>query len=165
MADFLPAFNHTLHVEGGFADHPDDPGGKTRFGITEAVARANGYRGNMKTLPLTRASKIYKSEYWDSQNLGKIANQQIAEEVFDTGVNMGIRTAGKIFQRAINLFRDSGLKEDGKIGVRTLEAYSKIKYKTSFLKCLNGFQFMYYYDLIQRKPRLKVFFKGWVRRT
>ena len=62
---FITAFEKVIGIEGGYSDDPDDRGGKTKFGITEAVARAHGYRGEMRDLGLTTARKIYKSSYWD----------------------------------------------------------------------------------------------------
>ncbi|OUJ77248.1 hypothetical protein BXA17_19190, partial [Acinetobacter baumannii] len=50
--------------EGGYVNNPADRGGATKFGITEAVARENGYKGNMKDLPLEFAKSIYKKQYW-----------------------------------------------------------------------------------------------------
>ena len=64
--NFLTAFEKLLKHEGGYSNHPADPGGKTRYGITEAVAREVGYRGNMNELPLELAQRIYKEKYWDA---------------------------------------------------------------------------------------------------
>ena len=53
----------TIGKEGGYVDHPADRGGKTIWGITEAVARANGYTGDMRAMPRSTAVAIYRSEY------------------------------------------------------------------------------------------------------
>ena len=53
-----------IEREGGYVDHPADRGGATRFGITEAVARAHGYRGPMRLLPRDEALAIYRRLYW-----------------------------------------------------------------------------------------------------
>jgi hypothetical protein len=55
--NFLTAFDKLLKHEGDYSDHKDDPGGKTRYGITEAVAREVGYRGDMRELPLDLAQR------------------------------------------------------------------------------------------------------------
>ena len=57
--NFDTAFAKLLGHEGDFSDHPADPGGATRFGITEAVAREVGYRGDMRELPVDLAKRIY----------------------------------------------------------------------------------------------------------
>ena len=53
-----------LEREGGYVDNPADKGGPTCFGITQAVARANGYCGPMRQLPKQEAAEIYKRLYW-----------------------------------------------------------------------------------------------------
>ena len=60
--NFERAFEKLLGHEGGFVDHPKDPGGATRYGITQRVARANGYVGDMRNFPLSEAmQKLYKA--------------------------------------------------------------------------------------------------------
>ena len=77
--------------EGGYVDHPADKGGPTCFGITEAVARAQGYGGPMRQLPRDEAGAIYKRLYWFRPGFDHIAGRSVtlASELFDTGVNMG----------------------------------------------------------------------------
>lgn len=55
-----------LVLEGGYVDDPADSGGATNFGITERVARANGYTGHMRDLPRSKAAHIYAEKYWRS---------------------------------------------------------------------------------------------------
>src|SRR3546814_10787624 len=54
----------TLFRSGGYVDHPNDRGGPTNFGITQAVARANGYLGEMRKLPRETAKAFYRAIYW-----------------------------------------------------------------------------------------------------
>ena len=61
--NFNEAFERLLEHEGGYSNHAADKGGKTMYGITEAVARAHGYVGNMRELSADFAKKIYKSSY------------------------------------------------------------------------------------------------------
>ncbi|MFM7568564.1 MAG: glycosyl hydrolase 108 family protein, partial [Betaproteobacteria bacterium] len=63
---FDECFAALLQHEGDYVDHPDDPGGKTRFGVTEAVARAAGFQGDMQELPLNLAQRIYRERFWDA---------------------------------------------------------------------------------------------------
>jgi lysozyme family protein len=113
--DFDSAFAKLMHHEGEFADHPDDPGGATRYGITEAVARANGYQGDMRELPLATAKAIYKTMFWDTLQADKI-HPALRFDVFDAAVNSGVGQAVRWLQRAV------GTKEDGIIGPITLDA-------------------------------------------
>ena len=83
-----------LEREGGFVNNPADKGGPTCFGITEAVARANGYRGAMRQLPQNEAAAIYRRLYWLRPRFDEIAKRapRVASELFDTGVNMARRS-------------------------------------------------------------------------
>jgi lysozyme family protein len=113
--DFETAISKVLHHEGGFSDHPDDPGGKTRYGITEAVARRVGYRGDMAELPVDLAKRIYRSEYWDAVRADELP-MQVRYVVFDAAVNSGVGQSIKWLQRA------AGVLADGVIGPKTMEA-------------------------------------------
>lgn len=118
-----------IEREGDYVDNPLDRGGPTRFGISEAVARAQGYAGPMRRLPRDEAVAIYKRLYWLRPRLDKIAerSEAIAEELFDTGANMGPAVAITFLQRALSaLNRDrkdyADLVPDGRIGPMTLAA-------------------------------------------
>jgi lysozyme family protein len=101
--------------EGDYSDHPSDPGGKTRYGITERVARRHGYQGSMRELPKSLAASIAKSEYWDV-----IRNDELPDEIrypmFDAAYNSGPAQAAMWLQRAV------GSAADGVIGPNTLKA-------------------------------------------
>lgn len=113
--NFTTAFEKLLGHEGGYSDHKDDPGGKTRYGVTEAVAREVGYRGNMRELPLDLAQRIYKDRYWDAVQAEHLP-ADIRYAVFDAAVNSGVAQAAKWLQRAC------GVKDDGVIGPQTIRA-------------------------------------------
>jgi lysozyme family protein len=113
--NFDQAFSHLLRSEGGFVDHPDDPGGATNWGITERVARANGFAGHMRDLPQDTAKAIYRRLYWDAvdaENLPAI----VRYAMFDAAVNSGVGQAARWLQRAV------GVADDGRIGPVTLRA-------------------------------------------
>lgn len=113
--NFTTAFEKLLGHEGGYSDHKDDPGGKTRYGVTEAVAREVGYRGNMRELPLDLAQRIYKERYWDAVQAEHLP-ADVRYAVFDAAVNSGVAQAAKWLQRAC------GVKDDGVIGPQTIRA-------------------------------------------
>ena len=113
--NFTTAFENLLGHEGGYSDHKDDPGGKTRYGITEAVAREVGYRGDMRELPLDLAQRIYKDRYWDAVQAEHLP-ADVRYAVFDAAVNSGVAQAAKWLQRAC------GVKDDGVIGPQTIRA-------------------------------------------
>ena len=81
--NFERAFEKLLGHEGGFVDHPKDPGGSTRYGITQRVARANGYEGDMRNFPLAEAKRIARKDYWDAVR---------ADEMLDA-VRLAVRMA------------------------------------------------------------------------
>ena len=111
-SNFDRAFNLLQTIEGGYVNHPNDPGGETNYGITEALARAHGYTGDMKLLPLGTAKSIYKSNYWlkefDSMPFA------VAYCIFDACVNHGVRRAVLMAQHVVSA------KEDGILGSNTL---------------------------------------------
>jgi lysozyme family protein len=117
--NFLTAFEKLLKHEGGFSDHSADPGGKTRYGITEAVARDVGYRGDMRELPLDLAQRIYKDKYWDAMQAEALP-ADVRYIVFDGAVNSGITQSAKWLQRAC------GVKDDGIVGPATIRAANSL---------------------------------------
>ncbi len=84
-ADFAACFKLLLGNEGGYTV---DNGGPTRWGITQRVARANGYAGDMRVLPVETAQSIAKAEYWDKFGCGLLPTA-VAFQVFDTAYNGG----------------------------------------------------------------------------
>lgn len=115
--DFNTALARVLKSEGGFIDHPLDPGAATKYGVTQRVARANGYQGDMRDFPLSMAGPIYKAQYWDAVSADQLPGA-VAFQVFDAAVNHGAAQAVKFLQRSV------GATPDGVIGPRTLAAVS-----------------------------------------
>src|SRR5215510_7555926 len=99
-----------IEREGGYVDHPADRGGPTRFGITEAVARAHGYAAEMADLPRDEAAAIYRRLYWLRPKFDQVAKRspRIAGELFDTGANMGPSVAATFLQRALTALNRGG---------------------------------------------------------
>ena len=117
--EFDQAFTHVLRSEGGFVDHPNDPGGATNWGITERVARENGYAGSMRDLPQDAAKEIYRRMYWDAVTADSLPSQ-IRYAMFDAAVNSGVGQAARWLQRAV------GVADDGRIGPVTLRAVGQV---------------------------------------
>ena len=113
--NFDTAFNKLLGIEGDYSDHPSDPGGKTRWGVTEAVAREVGYRGDMRDLPVDLAKRIYLEKFWTPIKAEELP-VGIRYTVFDGAVNSGVGQSIKWLQRAL------GVVDDGVIGPKTLAA-------------------------------------------
>ena len=165
-----------IEREGGFSDHPADKGGATRFGITEAVARAQGYRGAMRQLPREEAAAIYTRLYWLRPRFDEVARRsaRLAAELFDTGVNMGPAVATTFIQRALTALNRNGgdypdLVPDGRIGPRTLaalDAFLELRGKSSgetvLLRALEALQGERYLRLAERRPANEAFLYGWL---
>jgi lysozyme family protein len=175
---FSDHWRRLARIEGGFVDDPDDSGGKTRWGVTEALARRYGYTGDMRELPLERAEEIAKAEFWDPMDLDAIeslAGAEIAWEMLDAGYNMGARPVSRFLQRALNalnlredLYED--LFVDGRIGPKTIDAldsYLEVRGRGEGLRvlwrCLDSQQAVYYLSLVERREKDERFFYGWIR--
>lgn len=165
-----------IEREGGYSNRPADRGGPTNFGITEAVARANGYSGTMRDLPRGEAAAIYKRLYWLRPRFDQVAkrSEAVAGELFDTGVNMGPAVAATFLQRALSALNRDGrdyadLVPDGRIGPATLAAldtFLELRGKTSgqsvLLKALDALQGERYIRLAERRPANEAFLYGWL---
>ena len=113
--NFDSAFDLVLKHEGGYVNHPSDPGGATNMGITEAVARRVGYRGPMQDLPVELAKRIYHEDYWKAVRAEELP-PTVRYAVFDAAVNSGPAQSIKWLQRAL------GVADDGVLGPKTLTA-------------------------------------------
>lgn len=160
-----------IATEGGYVNHPDDPGGETMYGITENVARQYGYEGDMQKIPRNLAVSIYTHTYWDSLNLNNLEpiSPSLAYELADTGVNVGVTRVAKWFQQCLNAFnRDqrlyNDLKVDGKIGPKTLDAlksYMRTRHVKVLIRAVNAMQGMHYLELAQKDKKFEEFTYGW----
>jgi len=161
--------------EGGYVDHPADRGGPTCFGITEAVARAQGYAGAMRQFPRSEAAAIYCRLYWARPRFDEIAKRsaRLAAELFDTGVNMGPAVAVTFLQRALTALNRGGkdyadLTPDGRVGPTTLAALDAFldtrapNGETVLLRALEALQGERYLRLAERRPANEAFLYGWL---
>jgi lysozyme family protein len=164
-----------IEREGGYANHPADKGGPTRFGITEAVARAHGYAGAMAALPRDEAAAIYRRLYWLRPRFDEVAQRsaRLAAELFDTGANMGPAVAATFLQRALTALNRNGqdypdLVPDGRIGPATLaalDAFMAIRGasgETVILRAVEALQGERYLRLAERRPANEAFLYGWL---
>jgi lysozyme family protein len=117
--NFDEAFHHLLGHEGAYSNHPNDPGGETMWGVTKAVARADGYVGEMKDFPVEAAKSIYREKYWDAVQAEKLP-PTIRYAVFDAAVNSGPSTSIKWLQESV------GATPDGVLGPKTLAAINEL---------------------------------------
>lgn len=111
--EFNESFHELMGHEGGYSNHPNDPGGETMWGVTVAVARAHGYQGAMKDLEVSFAKQIYRKFYWDSVRADELP-AQLRYAMFDAAVNSGPVRAVQWLQEAV------GVPVDGKLGPQTI---------------------------------------------
>lgn len=164
-----------LGREGDYVNNPKDRGGPTRWGITEKTARANGYTGDMRYLSRETAKQILEEEYWFGPRFNMIAevSTAIADELCDTGVNMGPMVQVKFLQRWLNAFNKEqtlypDLIADGAIGNRTitaLRAFLSVRGKQGeevLLKAINCSQGTKYLELTEAREANEEFIFGWL---
>lgn len=171
------ALNNTLKHEGGFVDDPVDRGGATKWGITEGTARIAGYSGPMRDLPRDKALDIYRRRYWASRklNLDVVAAWHVAAatELFDTAVNMGVNTAARFLQNALNALNRNeelylDIKVDGWAGKDTMKCLHYLIFpydKATLVKMLNVQQGAKYMKLMRKNSEQERFARGWFNRV
>lgn len=148
--NFDQAFDRLMGHEGGYSNHPADPGGETMWGVTLRVARASGYTGAMRDMPRDFAKTIYRRDYWDAVKADQLPTA-VRFDVFDGAVNSGARQSVKWLQQA------AGTTADGIIGPATLAAAGS---KPGVAARYNGARLRFMTDL----PTWGSFGKGWARR-
>jgi lysozyme family protein len=173
--DYSKFINDIISKEAGYTNHPSDKGGPTNFGITEAVARANGYSGDMKDLPRAFTERVYAQRYIIAPKFDKVAeiNEAIASELIDTGVNMGPTVAAMALQRWLNALNLHGSKyadlfPDGALGPVSLDALRKfLAWRGQdgvkvLLRALNSSQAMRYLEITENNEKQEDFLFGWM---
>lgn len=161
-----------LGREQGYVNHPDDPGGATCWGITEAVARTCGYPGDMAALPKDTAYAILLEHYVTGPHFDRVLvlSPILAAELVDIGVNQGTGIAVRFLQRALNCFNKQETlyldgPVDGQLGPATLHALRAFLTRVGAedvmrkaLTCLRGARFI---ESGEHNPALESFEFGW----
>lgn len=174
MNAFEAAWSETGRAEGGYVNNLNDSGGATNHGITEQVARAHGFKGDMRDLSKERATQIAKAQYWDVMRLDDVAalSEPIAREMFDAGFLSGAATAVAWLQRCLNVgnrqqFDYPDILADGLMGALSIAALKAFLNKrgrdgeTALLNALNGLQSAHFTTLAERRAKDESFWFGW----
>jgi lysozyme family protein len=151
------SFAAVLKHEGGFVNHPKDPGGMTNLGVTKAAWEAWLVRTvtefDMRALTPEKVKPFYKAMYWD-----KIKGDDLPSGVdyaaFDLAVNSGVGRASKYLQQI------AGVTADGVIGPKSLEAI-KSRDPKEMADAICDMRM----DFLKRLPTFETFGKGWSRRV
>ena len=146
-----------LHHEGGFVNHPKDPGGMTNLGVTKAVYDAwtgkESTEAEMRALTPADVAPIYRKNYWD-----KVRGDDLPSGVdwcaFDWAVNSGSKRPAKAIQKAV------GAKQDGAIGPMTLQAVANEE-PDKIIEAVYHTRQRFY----ERLSTFETFGRGWTRRN
>jgi lysozyme family protein len=158
MKDNFPAaLAALLKHEGGFVNHPKDPGGITNLGVTKKIWEA--YVGHevdeqtMRSLTPSMVAPLYKQRYWDAVK-GDDLPSGVDLCVFDCAVNSGAGRASKLLQQAV------GVKDDGQIGPATIKAVKDKPVQEVIESFTDKRQ-----HFLESLPTFGDFGKGWTRRV
>ena len=155
--NFDDALAAVLAHEGGYVNHPQDPGGMTNLGVTKRVWEE--WKGQavdeaeMRALTPEKVAPLYKAKYWDMVH-GDQLPSGVDMCVFDCAVNSGVKRAAKLLQSAI------GVDDDGVIGRGTLAAVDALAPEEIIDRfCAERLSFL------EALPTFATFGKGWSRRV
>ena len=157
LSNWDNSFKLMLKSEGGFVNHPSDPGGMTNLGVTKATWENWVGRGSdeaeMRGLTPEKVEPMYKNKFWDAVR-GDELKVGIDYLMFDFAVNAGAGRAIKTLQTAIGVPDDGGF---GPVTMASMKSYEPVKLierfsqaKEDFYRSLNTFD---------------VFGKGWLNRV
>lgn len=150
------AIKHILHWEGGYVNHPADPGGMTNLGVTKRVwedwTGKPATESDMRGLTINLVAPLYKKRYWDAIR-GDDLPAGVDLCVFDCAVNAGVGRAARFLQQVV------GVTADGAIGPKTIEAVTAIP-ADLIVQQFCALREAHYKSL----PTFATFGKGWMRR-
>lgn len=156
---FHLAFQNIMKEEGGYVDNPSDPGGETNFGISKQAYPEL----NIQAITIEDAKNIYRRDYWEKIRGDELHSDALAIELLEEAVNMGHHTAISFLQAAV-LASGGKITIDGVMGEKTLTEVKKID-PDALLKCIKSQSLTYYLTLVQNRPILRKFLKGWFNRV
>ena len=159
---FEQAAKYTFEEEGVSSDHPDDRGGKTKYGISQRAFPDL----DIENLTQDEAKQIFREKYWEGPGFDRIPDDVLAVKTFDHGVNLGPGAAGKLLQRALNDVSptEEPLVTDGKIGPKSLARMTRVpdeELLDAFVKRIKK----RYGDIVENDPTQAKFLRTWIRRA
>lgn len=181
MSDITPhdhfpeALRHILRHEGGYVDHPADPGGATKYGMSLRTLRAQGDlewdvdgdgdvdAADVRALTPEDAARYYREHWWDRYGFGRLHSGPAAIKLMDMAINMGAAQAVQLAQQAAVICgRDIAV--DGAFGPRTAAALDLIPIR-DLRHALCGVQAGYYAGLVRMRSSFRAFERGWMARA
>jgi lysozyme family protein len=178
MSTFEDAIPAILQHEGGYVNHPNDPGGATNFGVSLRFLADHPDMGDfdgdgdvdvedIRNMSVEQAAEIYRQLWWDKYGYGRIIDQTIATKVFDLSVNMGAKRAHILLQTALNNAFGLNLTVDGVLGPASIGVINSCTDddEQTLITAYCDEAFGFYQRLIAKNPKFKAFEKGWKRRA
>jgi len=182
MAEFKISFSKTMAAEGGYANAPSDRGKETYRGISramnpqwkgwaivDALRKEPGFPKNLASHPELDELVLdfYKEMFWNPIKGDQIASQEVADELFDTGVNMGATIPVKFAQQALNLLNRNGklyadIADDGIMGNGTLKMLNAFTETNVLVRTLNALQACRYIKICEIDHTQEENFRGWL---
>ena len=165
MADFGPAFEKMIHDEGGYqlTDIPGDRGGMTYAGIARnpnpdwpgwPLVDRKEFGGSLTSM----VREFYRQRFWNVIRGDELRSQEIAETIFNFGVNTGTRVAVKLAQLIV------GATPDGAVGDKTVEKFNSVE-PEAFRKSYALAKITRYADICNKNRSQSKFLLGWINRT
>lgn len=150
MAKFEDAIDLVLENEGGYVNDPQDPGGETKYGISERAYPSL----DIKNLTVDQAKAIYKRDFWLFDG---VKSQAVATKIFDMYVPAK-HNAIKQVQAIV------GVTQDGFWGANT-EHEVNLMDEVKFIQYFRQWMVNYYLDIVKAKPSQGKFLAGWLKRA
>jgi lysozyme family protein len=173
MADFTQALQLVLTHEGGYVNDPDDPGGETYKGVARKIHSKwdgwttidilklkQGFPANLDKDDGLQSdvTDFYRVTFWDPMNGDKLTNQQVANSIFDFGVNAGLSTSVSLAQMVV------GAKADGVLGPLSIAAINPFD-PEMFIASFTIAKIARYINIVRKRPDSRKYFFGWVCRS
>jgi lysozyme family protein len=160
-AAFQASLPFVLRWEGGYVNHPADPGGATNKGVTQRVyddwlARKGMPGRDVRQITDDEVRAIYEGGYWMPPRCD-LLQRPLDLVQFDTAVNMGVGRAVRMLQACV------GCAVDGDFGPATQRAVEACDVGTAVASYCDRRE-AFYRSLAQRNPKMAVFLKGWLNR-
>jgi len=158
---FQESLPFILRWEGGYVDHPADPGGRTNKGVTQKVyddwrARQDLPPRHVESIEDSEVYAIYETGYWIPPRC-ELLQRQLDLVQFDTAVNMGVGRAIRLLQRA------AGCSVDGHFGPETTRVVGACDVGATIAAYCEARE-AFYRNLAERRPKSKIFLRGWLNR-
>lgn len=164
-------------IEAGYVNNPNDLGGPTKYGVTQATAREYGYKGDMRDFTQEMALDVYVKMWWNKLYLDDVItlNPLLADRMFDYSINAGRANCVESLQRLLNVLNNQethypDITVDKGMGPKTLTAMRSFQAKRGaegmnyLMMALTGMQTYHYVDISEKRKANETFTYGWLGR-